>query len=197
MERIRPVALAHPGVVERPSQGSPTFFTADGRRGRTFASVHDEREWYEGRLCLWAAAPQRTPGGAGQRSPGALLRPALRRSPRLGRPAAGPSRGGLERGRGVAKTPTHTSWTGEARERRLPHLRRPRQRHPRQREPTTSGRLAKIGRVVEGNSVSFAVKHLDAHKERAADSLRERHPYVRACLLGRSVGRQPKRPSAT
>jgi hypothetical protein len=56
MERIRPVALALPGVVERPSHGSPTFFTAVGRRGRTFASVHDEREWYEGRLCLWAAA---------------------------------------------------------------------------------------------------------------------------------------------
>ncbi|MBA3861927.1 MAG: MmcQ/YjbR family DNA-binding protein [Solirubrobacterales bacterium] len=55
MERIRPVALALPGVVERPSHGSPTFFTAVGRRGRTFASVHDEREWYEGRLCLWAA----------------------------------------------------------------------------------------------------------------------------------------------
>jgi hypothetical protein len=55
MQRIRPVALALPGVVERVSHGSPTFFTADGRKGRTFASVHDEREWYEGRLCLWAA----------------------------------------------------------------------------------------------------------------------------------------------
>lgn len=55
MERIRPIALALPGVVERPSHGSPTFFTAEGRKGRTFASVHDEREWFEGRLCLWAA----------------------------------------------------------------------------------------------------------------------------------------------
>jgi hypothetical protein len=55
MTRIRPVALALPGVVERVSHGSPTFFTAEGRKGRTFASVHDEREWYEGRLCLWAA----------------------------------------------------------------------------------------------------------------------------------------------
>ena len=58
IERIRPVALALPGVVERPSHGSPTFFTAEGRKGRTFASVHDEREWHEGRLCLWAAGPQ-------------------------------------------------------------------------------------------------------------------------------------------
>jgi hypothetical protein len=58
MERIRPVALALPGVVEKPSHGSPTFFTAAGRKGRTFASVRDEREWFEGRLCLWAAGPK-------------------------------------------------------------------------------------------------------------------------------------------
>ena len=32
--------------------------TAPGRRGRTFASLHDEREWGEGRLCLWLAAPE-------------------------------------------------------------------------------------------------------------------------------------------
>ena len=57
MEHIRAVALALPGVVERVSHGSPTFFTAEGRKGRTFASVHDEREWHEGRLCLWAAGP--------------------------------------------------------------------------------------------------------------------------------------------
>ena len=57
MERIRPIALALPGAVERPSHGSPTFFTAEGREGRTFASVHDEREYFEGRLCLWAAGP--------------------------------------------------------------------------------------------------------------------------------------------
>jgi hypothetical protein len=56
MDRIRPVAVALPGVVERLSHGSPTFFTAEGRKGRTFASVHDEREWHEGRLCVWAAA---------------------------------------------------------------------------------------------------------------------------------------------
>ncbi len=55
MRRIRPVALALPGVVERPSHGSPTFFAAVDRTGRTFASVHDERDWREGRLCLWAA----------------------------------------------------------------------------------------------------------------------------------------------
>lgn len=58
MERIRPVALALPGVVERLSHGSPTFFTAEGPRGHTFASAHDEREWREGRLCLWAAGPR-------------------------------------------------------------------------------------------------------------------------------------------
>jgi hypothetical protein len=58
MERIRPVALALPGVVEKRSHGSPTFFTAEGRKGRTFTSVHDEREWFEGRLCLWAAGPK-------------------------------------------------------------------------------------------------------------------------------------------
>jgi len=58
MEHIRPVAFALPGVVERPSHGSPTFFTAEGPKGRTFASVHDEREWHEGRLCLWAAGPK-------------------------------------------------------------------------------------------------------------------------------------------
>jgi hypothetical protein len=56
--RIRPVALALPGVVERVSHGAPTFFTREGRAGRTFASLHDEREWFEGRLCLWFAAPE-------------------------------------------------------------------------------------------------------------------------------------------
>jgi len=57
MEQIRPIAMALPGVVEKRSHGTPTFFTAEGRKGRTFASVHDEREWFEGRLCLWAAGP--------------------------------------------------------------------------------------------------------------------------------------------
>jgi hypothetical protein len=54
--RIRPIALGLPGATERISHGSPTFFTAEGRKGKTFASVHDEREWGEGRLCLWAAS---------------------------------------------------------------------------------------------------------------------------------------------
>ena len=58
MKRIRPIALALPGVIEKPSHGSPTFFTGEGRQGRTFASVHDEREHFEGRLCLWAAGPK-------------------------------------------------------------------------------------------------------------------------------------------
>jgi hypothetical protein len=56
MENVRPIALALPGVIEKHSHGSPTFFTAEGRKGRTFASVHDEREYFEGRLCLWAAS---------------------------------------------------------------------------------------------------------------------------------------------
>jgi len=55
--RVRPVVAALPGAVEKISHGSPTFFTAEGRAGRTFASLHDEREWFEGRLCLWFAAP--------------------------------------------------------------------------------------------------------------------------------------------
>ena len=58
MVRIRPLAMALPGVVEKLSHGTPTFFTAAGSKGRTFASVHDEREWGEGRLCLWAAGPR-------------------------------------------------------------------------------------------------------------------------------------------
>ena len=58
MNRIRPIALALPDVTERVAHGSPTFFTGTGRKARTFASVHDEREWFEGRLCLWAAGPR-------------------------------------------------------------------------------------------------------------------------------------------
>ena len=58
LERVRPVATGIPGVVERASHGSPTWFTQEGRGGRTFASLHDEREWFEGRLCLWAAVPE-------------------------------------------------------------------------------------------------------------------------------------------
>lgn len=58
MERIRPIALALPEAVERRSHGVPTFFTGSGSKARTFASVHDEREWFEGRLCLWAASPK-------------------------------------------------------------------------------------------------------------------------------------------
>jgi hypothetical protein len=57
LERIRPVIAALPGAFEKLSHGSPTFFVGEGRRARTFASLHDEREWGEGRLCLWLAAP--------------------------------------------------------------------------------------------------------------------------------------------
>ncbi len=58
LERMRPIAAAVTGVVEKVSHGSPTWFTKDGRAGRTFASLHDEREHFEGRLCLWFAAPE-------------------------------------------------------------------------------------------------------------------------------------------
>lgn len=58
LERVRPVVQALPGAEERVSHGSPTFFTGPGRSGRTFASLHDEREHFEGRLCLWAAGPK-------------------------------------------------------------------------------------------------------------------------------------------
>jgi hypothetical protein len=57
-ERLRPVIEALPGAEERISHGSPTFFTGDGKSARTFASLHDEREWFEGRLCVWIAAPE-------------------------------------------------------------------------------------------------------------------------------------------
>ena len=58
MKKIRPIALALPDVTEKPSHGTPTFFAGPGSKARTFASVHDEREWFEGRLCLWAAGPK-------------------------------------------------------------------------------------------------------------------------------------------
>ena len=58
LKRIRPIALALPEVEERRSHGSPTFFAGVGSKARTFASLHDEREWFEGRLCLWLAAPE-------------------------------------------------------------------------------------------------------------------------------------------
>lgn len=56
--RIRPLALALPGAVEKLSHGSPTFFTGPRRSDRVFASVHDERDHFEGRLCLWFPAPE-------------------------------------------------------------------------------------------------------------------------------------------
>ena len=58
LARLRPVVRALPGAEERVSHGSPTFFAGQGRAARTFASLHDEREWFEGRLCLWLAAPR-------------------------------------------------------------------------------------------------------------------------------------------
>jgi hypothetical protein len=56
-ERLAPVIAALPGAEERISHGSPTYFTGPGRKGRTFASLHDERDYSLGRLCLWLAAP--------------------------------------------------------------------------------------------------------------------------------------------
>jgi hypothetical protein len=58
LDRLRPAVARLPGAEERLSHGSPTFFAGEGRRARTFASLHDEREWFEGRLCLWLAAPE-------------------------------------------------------------------------------------------------------------------------------------------
>ena len=58
LARLRPVIEALPGAFEKLSHGSPTFFVGGGRKARTFASLHDEREWGEGRLCLWLAAPE-------------------------------------------------------------------------------------------------------------------------------------------
>lgn len=57
-ERLRPVIAGLPGAEARISHGTPTYFTGTGRRGRTFASLHDERQWFDGRLCLWLAAPE-------------------------------------------------------------------------------------------------------------------------------------------
>jgi hypothetical protein len=56
-ERLRPVIAGLPDAEERISHRTPTYFTGPGRRGRTFASLRDEREYGEGRLCLWLAAP--------------------------------------------------------------------------------------------------------------------------------------------
>jgi hypothetical protein len=58
LERLRPVVEALPDAFERRSHGSPTFFAGRGRGARTFASLHDEREWFAGRLCLRLAAPE-------------------------------------------------------------------------------------------------------------------------------------------
>ena len=65
LDRIRPVIEALPGAFEKLSHGSPTFFVGEGSKARTFASLHDEREWGEGRLCLWLAAPEAFEGENG------------------------------------------------------------------------------------------------------------------------------------
>ena len=58
LNKVRPLAMALPEVEERISHGSPTFFTGTGTKARIFVSVHDERDYFEGRLCLWAASPK-------------------------------------------------------------------------------------------------------------------------------------------
>ena len=58
LDRLRPVVAALPSAFEKVSHGTPTFFVGKGSKARTFASLHDEREWFEGRLCLWLAAPE-------------------------------------------------------------------------------------------------------------------------------------------
>jgi hypothetical protein len=58
LDWIRQVVEGLTGAFEKLSHGSPTFFVGEGRKARTFASLHDEREWGEGRLCLWLAAPE-------------------------------------------------------------------------------------------------------------------------------------------
>ena len=47
-----------PEVEERALARVADFFAGAGSKARTFASLHDEREWFEGRLCLWAAGPK-------------------------------------------------------------------------------------------------------------------------------------------
>ena len=53
LDRLREVALALPEVSERPSHGAPTFFI---RAKKTFVMFHDDHHG-DGRVALWAAAP--------------------------------------------------------------------------------------------------------------------------------------------
>ncbi len=53
---IREHLLAMPGVTERLSHGSPTFF-APGSRGKSFCMCHDDHHG-DGRLAIWLAAPE-------------------------------------------------------------------------------------------------------------------------------------------
>ncbi|HTB50664.1 MAG TPA: MmcQ/YjbR family DNA-binding protein [Solirubrobacteraceae bacterium] len=51
---VRQLCLALPEVVERPSNGAPSFFVA---KRRMFLSFHDDHHG-DGRLGIWCAAPQ-------------------------------------------------------------------------------------------------------------------------------------------
>ena len=53
---IREHLLAMPGVTERLSHGSPTFF-APGSRGKSFCMCHDDHHG-DGRLAVWLAAAE-------------------------------------------------------------------------------------------------------------------------------------------
>ena len=81
LRRIRAVCLALPEVTERPSHGAPTFFV---RGKRSFAMVLTNHHG-DGRFAIWCAAPDGRATPARRGRAGALLRPALRRAPRLAR----------------------------------------------------------------------------------------------------------------
>jgi hypothetical protein len=52
LQRVRAHALVLPGVTERLSHGSPTFFVK-----KSFVMFHDDHHG-DGRLALWCAAPE-------------------------------------------------------------------------------------------------------------------------------------------
>ena len=121
MDRIRPVAP--PGVVERLShRAHRPSSRPTGRKGRTFASVHGRaRSWDVMAVRLGGRRPRqaftrRWSVEGPQRS-----RAALRRSPRLDRPATGtfPRWTGTRKFLASSKTPTPTSWSADL-GRRLP-----------------------------------------------------------------------------
>jgi hypothetical protein len=53
LARVRAYCLSLPGVSERPSHGTPTFFVNDKRSFAQYWDNHHD----DGRLALWCAAP--------------------------------------------------------------------------------------------------------------------------------------------